>query len=154
MTSTTDAAAFDALLGQRSGHVLVAIDEGLRIVRVGPQAAELAGREPDAMLGMSLIAAFGSAALDGIAREALSGTTASGEAALGHLGSRQFAVDAVPLPQGGLVLSMHDITALRRIAMRGMKSRLFSSLVDSTSSTAPTSTTAGSAASAANNDWL
>jgi two-component system phosphate regulon sensor histidine kinase PhoR len=115
MTSATDAAAFDALLGQRSGHVLVAIDDGLRIVRVGPQAAELAGREPDAMLGMSLIAAFGSAALDGIAREALSGTTASGEAALGHLGSRQFAVDAVPLPQGGLVLSMHDITALRRI---------------------------------------
>ena len=115
MTASTDAAAFDALLARHSDHVLVVVDEDLRLVRVGPQAAELAGREAGSMIGMSLIAAFGSAALDGIARDALAGNTATGEAALGHLGSRQFAIDAVPLPDGGLVLSMHDITALRRI---------------------------------------
>jgi two-component system phosphate regulon sensor histidine kinase PhoR len=44
-----------------------------------------------------------------------SGEVVIGEADLGHLGDRQFAVDAVPLPAGGLVLSLHDITALRRI---------------------------------------
>jgi two-component system phosphate regulon sensor histidine kinase PhoR len=115
MTDSTEAAAFDALLKRRSDHVLVVVDEGLRIVRAGPQAAQLAGRDAAAMPGMSLIAAFGSAPLDAIARDALAGRTATGEAALGHLGSRQFAVDAVPLPDGGLVLSLHDITALRRI---------------------------------------
>jgi two-component system phosphate regulon sensor histidine kinase PhoR len=36
------------------------------------------------------------------------------EADLGHLGARRFAVDAVPVP-GGLVLSLHDVTALRRM---------------------------------------
>jgi two-component system phosphate regulon sensor histidine kinase PhoR len=42
------------------------------------------------------------------------GSVVTGEADLGHLGARRFAVDAVPLP-GGLVLSLHDVTALRRI---------------------------------------
>jgi len=115
MTGSPEAAAFEALLAQRSDHVLVVVDEGLRIVRAGPQAAQLAERGADAMLGMSLIAAFGSAALDAIARDALAGSAATGEAALGHLGARLFAIDALPLPDGGLVLSMHDITALRRI---------------------------------------
>jgi two-component system phosphate regulon sensor histidine kinase PhoR len=115
MTGSHEAAAFEALLGQRGDHVLVVVDEGLRIVRAGPQAAQLAERGADAMLGMSVIAAFGSAALDAIARDALAGSAATGEAALGHLGARLFAIDALPLPDGGLVLSMHDITALRRI---------------------------------------
>ena len=115
MTGSTEAAAFEALLAQRSDHVLVVVDERLRIVRAGPQAERLAGRDADAMVGMSLIAAFGSAALDAIARDASAGSPATGEAALGHLGSRQFAIDAVPLPDRGMVLSMHDITALRRV---------------------------------------
>jgi two-component system phosphate regulon sensor histidine kinase PhoR len=65
---------------------------------------------------MSLIAAFGSAPLDTLAREAVTKRSILiGEAELGHLGERQFAVDAVPLGQGGLLLSLHDITALRRM---------------------------------------
>ena len=39
----------------------------------------------------------------------------TGEADLGRLGTRQFAVDVVPLDDGGLVMSLHDITVLRRI---------------------------------------
>ena len=109
------AAAFEALLDRRGGDVLLLVDGGLRIARAGPGAAELAGRPLEALPGMSLIAAFGSAALDAVARDAVTGgSPASGEADLGHLGSRQFAVDAVPLG-AGLVLSLHDITALRRI---------------------------------------
>ena len=109
------AAAFEALLDRRGGDVLLLVDGALRIARAGPGAAELAERPLDALPGMSLIAAFGSAALDAVARDAVtSGSPASGEADLGHLGSRHFAVDAVPLG-GGLVLSLHDITALRRI---------------------------------------
>ena len=109
------AAAFEALLDRRGGDVLLLVAGGLRIARAGPGAAELAGRPLEALPGMSLIAAFGSAALDAVARDAVtSGSPASGEADLGHLGSRQFAVDAVPLG-AGLVLSLHDITALRRI---------------------------------------
>jgi two-component system phosphate regulon sensor histidine kinase PhoR len=109
------AAAFEALLDRSGGDVLLLVDGGLRIARAGPGAAELAERPLTALPGMSLIAAFGSAALDAVARDAVtSGSPASGEADLGHLGSRQFAVDAVPLGDG-LVLSLHDITALRRI---------------------------------------
>jgi signal transduction histidine kinase len=111
----TSAAAFEALLGRRGGHLLLIVDAELRIVRVGPEAAALADRPEHALAGMSLIAAFGSAALDAIARQALADGGATGEAALGHLGSRQFAIDAVPLGDGGLVLSLHEITALRRI---------------------------------------
>jgi two-component system phosphate regulon sensor histidine kinase PhoR len=65
---------------------------------------------------MSLIAAFGSAPLDVLARQAIaSGEVVIGEADLGHLGGRTFAIDVVPLPDGGLVLSLHDITSLRRM---------------------------------------
>ncbi len=107
--------AFEALLARRGGHVLVVIDDALRIVRAGAEAAELADRPEHALVGMSLIAAFGSAALDAVARQAIADGAASGEAALGHLGRRQFSIDAVPLTGGGLVLSMHEVTALRRI---------------------------------------
>ena len=109
------AAAFEALLGRRGGDVLLVVDRSLRILRAGVDAADLADRSDEGVVGMSLIAAFGSAALDALARQALSsGAVATGEADLGHLGARQFAVDAVPLADG-LVLSLHDVTALRRI---------------------------------------
>ena len=115
MTDERAAAAFEALLGRRGGHLLLIVDPDLRVVRVGPEAAALADRPEGALAGMSLIAAFGSAALDALARKALAAGGATGEAALGHLNGRQFAVDAVPLGDGGLVLSLHEITALRRI---------------------------------------
>ena len=115
MTDPRAAAAFEALLGRRDGDVLLLVDPSLRILRAGADASELADRAEEGVVGMSLIAAFGSAALDAIARRAVaSGTVTTGEADLGHLGARQFAVDAVPMA-GGLVLALHDVTALRRI---------------------------------------
>jgi two-component system phosphate regulon sensor histidine kinase PhoR len=109
-------AAFEALLGRRGGDVLLLVDDSLRILRAGPEAADLAGRADASLGGLSLIAAFGSAPLDAIARgAAASREVVTGEADLGHLGQRRFAVDAVPLTGGGLVLSLHDITALRRM---------------------------------------
>ena len=115
MTDPGAAAAFEALLGRRGGDLLLLVDGSLRILRAGADAADLADRRGDELLGMSLIAAFGSAPLDAIARQAIaSRTVMTGEADLGHLGARRFAVDAVPLA-GGLVLSLHDITTLRRI---------------------------------------
>ncbi len=116
MTGPTSSAAFEALLGRRGGDLLILVDERLRIVQAGPEAASLAERGETSLSGMSLIAAFGSASLDAVARQvASSGEATSGEADLGRLGARQFAVDAVPLGDGGLVMSLHDITALRRI---------------------------------------
>jgi two-component system, OmpR family, phosphate regulon sensor histidine kinase PhoR len=109
------AAAFEALVQRTSEDVLVLVDARLRIARAGPGAAELAERPAQELVGMSLIAAFGSAALDAIARSARRGRPARGEAALGHLGSRTFRVEAVPIVGGGLILALHDLTALRRI---------------------------------------
>jgi two-component system phosphate regulon sensor histidine kinase PhoR len=108
-------AAFDALLAHRGGHILIVVDDGLRIVRAGTEAASLAERGAGDLHGRSLIAAFGSAALDAIAREALAAGAASGEAPLGRLGERHYAVDAEVLAGGGLILSLHDISALRRM---------------------------------------
>ena len=116
MTGASSSAAFEALLGRRGGDLLILVDDRLRIVRAGQEAAALAERPEGALRGMSLIAAFGSASLDAVARQAAaSGEATTGEADLGRLGTRQFAVDAVPLDDGGLVMSLHDITALRRI---------------------------------------
>ena len=116
MIDPTAAAAFEALLARRGGDLLIVTDDELRVVRAGPEAAALADRPESDLPGMSLIAAFGSAALDGVAREALAAhDAASGEADLGRLGSRRYAIEAVPLPSGGLVISMHEITALRRM---------------------------------------
>jgi two-component system phosphate regulon sensor histidine kinase PhoR len=113
MSRSAAAAAFEALLTQGSG-LLVLIDPALRLQRAGPAAAELTGRPAGQLVGMSLIAAFGSAPLDAVARAALaSGEPAGGEADLGHVAPRSFAVEAVPLP-GGAVLSLHETTALRR----------------------------------------
>jgi two-component system, OmpR family, phosphate regulon sensor histidine kinase PhoR len=109
-------AALEALLTRRGGDLLLLVDDRLRIVRAGSEAASLAERGEASLVGMSLIAAFGSASLDAVARQAISSSeVVVGEADLGHLGDRQFAVDAVPLSSGGLILSLHDITALRRI---------------------------------------
>jgi two-component system phosphate regulon sensor histidine kinase PhoR len=115
VTEPTQAEAFAALLARRGDDLVVLVDDFLRIADAGTEAGMLAERDPEQMRGMSLIAAFGSAPLDAIARQAMStGELASGEADLGHLGARRFAVDAVPV-RGGLVLSLHDVTALRRI---------------------------------------
>jgi len=111
------AAAFEALLERTGGDpILLLVDDRLRIVRAGPQASVLAGREGADLRGMSLIAAFGSAPLDGVARSAAAaGEPVVGEAQLGRLGSRTFQIDAVPVPGQGFVLALHDITSLRRI---------------------------------------
>ncbi len=111
-----DAAAFEALLERSAGMLLLVVNHRLRIVSAGTGIVRLAGRRAGALTGMSLIAAFGSAALDAVARQALeSGQVASGEADLGRPGSRQFAVEAVPLVEGGLVLTLHEITTIRRV---------------------------------------
>jgi two-component system, OmpR family, phosphate regulon sensor histidine kinase PhoR len=110
------AAAFEALLRRRGVHLLLLVDDDLRIVRAGAEAARLAERRQAALPGMSLIAAFGSASLDELARDAASSRIPQqGSADLGHLGEHQFAVDVVPLPRGGLVVSLHDVTAVRRM---------------------------------------
>ena len=115
MSAPTDEAALEALLGPVQDHLVVVVDDALRIVRAGSVAAELAERNAG-LVGMSLIAAFGSASLDGVARQAAaSGRPERGEASLGRLGERRYAVDALPLEGGGLVLSLHDVTELRRI---------------------------------------
>jgi two-component system, OmpR family, phosphate regulon sensor histidine kinase PhoR len=109
--------AFETLLGRTSGDpILLLVDHRLRILRAGPQVAALADRDPADLRGLSLIAVFGSAALDAVARAASSGLEAvTGEAQLGPQGQRIFEVDAVPIGDAGLVLALHDITALRRI---------------------------------------
>ncbi|HEY7331684.1 MAG TPA: ATP-binding protein [Candidatus Limnocylindria bacterium] len=115
MSDPVAAAAFEALLRQTGAGGLLLVDDRLRIRRAGPAAANLAGRPVEDIEGMSLIAAFGSVALDGVARAALSsGSSQSGEAELGQPSARTYVVDAVPLADGGAVLSLHDITTLRR----------------------------------------
>ncbi|MGH2455788.1 MAG: histidine kinase dimerization/phospho-acceptor domain-containing protein, partial [Candidatus Limnocylindria bacterium] len=110
------AAAFEALLARTGGTLLLLIDDRLRVTRAGAEAERLAERPVAELQGMSLIAAFGSVSLDAVARQALAGGgPVAGEAELGRLGRRTFAVDAVPLPGGGLVLSLHEITTLRRV---------------------------------------
>jgi two-component system phosphate regulon sensor histidine kinase PhoR len=113
-TDPLGAAAFAALLERTAGDILLIVDEQLRITRAGAGAAGLAERTVDELVGMSLIAAFGSAPLDALARRAWRDRSPSlGEADLGPRGGRAFAVDAVPLERS-LVLSLHEITALRR----------------------------------------
>jgi two-component system, OmpR family, phosphate regulon sensor histidine kinase PhoR len=114
-TDPLAAAAFAALLERTAGDILLIVDDQLRITRAGAGAAALAQRPVEELVGMSLIAAFGSAPLDALARRAASERSPSlGEAELGPRGGRAFAVDAVPLAGGDLVLALHEITALRR----------------------------------------
>lgn len=113
-TDPLAAAAFAALMQRAAGDVLLMVDRQLRIIRAGAGAAALAERPVEALPGMSLIAAFGSAPLDALARRALDGhAPTQGEAGLGRLAGRIFAIDAVPLGQGDLVLLLHDVSALR-----------------------------------------
>jgi two-component system phosphate regulon sensor histidine kinase PhoR len=115
MSDPVAAAAFEALLDQTGAGWFLLVDDRLRIRRAGPAAAGLAGRPVTALEGMSLIAAFGSVALDGVARAAVAaGAARSGEAELGQPSARTFVVDAVPVSDGCAVLSLHEITALRR----------------------------------------
>lgn len=109
-------AAFEALLAHRGRDVLLLVDESLRIVRAGPQVAELAGRAGQQLPGMSLIAAFGSASLDAVARRCVqSRRPEGGEVELGDPPQRSFTVDAIPLAGGGMVLALSDVSALRRV---------------------------------------
>ena len=108
------AAAFAALLERTAGDILLIVDSQLHIVRAGAGAAALAQRQADELVGLSLIAAFGSMPLDALARHAASEGPSLGEADLGPRGERVFAVDAVPLAYGDVVLALHEITALRR----------------------------------------
>jgi two-component system phosphate regulon sensor histidine kinase PhoR len=115
----TDTAAetLAAVLGRRGDDALVVTDATLRVRQVSAEAADLADRSPPELIGLSLIAAFGSAPLDELARGAAeAGEPRAGEAALGRLASRQFEVQAVPLASGGLLLWFHDVTAARRAA--------------------------------------
>ena len=116
-TSSLAEAAFEALLGRSSGDpVLLLVDDRLHVLRAGPQAERLTDRAPEQLRGLSLIAAFGSAPLDAVARSVvLTGEPATGEAQLGGPAQRTFQVDAVPMPGGGMVVALHDITNLRRI---------------------------------------
>ena len=107
--------AFETLLRRESGDpILLLVDHRLRITMAGPQAANLAQRSVEDLPGLSLIAAFGSAALDTVARAAsAAGRSVTGEAQLVQGGQRTFQVDAVPIGDGRMALALHDITALR-----------------------------------------
>jgi two-component system phosphate regulon sensor histidine kinase PhoR len=107
-------AALEGLLDRSSLAVVLLVDERLRIRRAGRSAEILAERSSEELEGMSLIAAFNSASLDAVAREALAtAQPGTGEAELGRLGSRIFSVEAIPLREG-LVLALHEITSQRR----------------------------------------
>ena len=107
--------AIEALLGRSGETILVLADDRLRIVRAGAGTEGLAERPGDQLTGMSLIAAFGSVALDAIARQAqASGQAAVGESELGRLGARTFSIEAVPLRGGRLVIALHETTSQRR----------------------------------------
>lgn len=109
-------AVLDVLLRGTGSDFLVLTDRRLRITRAGSLAARLAERPSQDLAGMSLIAAFGSVALDGVAREALERRTArQGEVRLGRLGSRVYQVDALPLRADGLLMVLHDVTNVRRV---------------------------------------
>jgi two-component system phosphate regulon sensor histidine kinase PhoR len=108
-------AAVDALFGWLGDDVPIIVDDRLRIVRAGAPAAELADRQLKDLAGMSVIAAFGSMALDGLGRTAVErGEPITGEVQLGRLGGRTFRVEVIPTVTGGLLLLLHDITILRR----------------------------------------
>ncbi len=108
-------AALEILLRGTESGFLILTDPRLRILAAGATAARVAERAADELVGMSLIAAFGSAALDSVAREAMErGTQRRGEVRLGHLASRVFQAEAMPLHDEGLLLFLQDVTRLRR----------------------------------------
>lgn len=110
------AATLEVLLRGTGSDFLILTDGRLRISRAGLTAARLSERPAEDLRGMSLIAAFGSVALDSVAREALERRTQrQAEVRLGHLGSRIYQVDAMPLRDDGLILFLHDVTGVRRV---------------------------------------
>ena len=112
-----DPETLSAILARVGDDALVVVDGDLRIRQASAEAASLAARSREQLVGLSLIAAFGSASLDELARGAIAaGEPRSGEAALGRMASRQFEAEAVPLPSGGLLLWLHEVTAARRAA--------------------------------------
>jgi len=112
-----DPETLTAILAHGGDDALVVVDGDLRIQQASAEAASLAARSREQLVGLSLIAAFGSASLDELARAAMAaGEPRSGEAALGRMASRQFEAEAVPLPSGGLLLWLHEVTAARRAA--------------------------------------
>ncbi|HEX9739110.1 MAG TPA: ATP-binding protein [Candidatus Limnocylindria bacterium] len=112
-----DPETLTAILARGGDDALVVVDGDLRIRQASAEAASLAARSREQLGGLSLIAAFGSASLDDLARAAITaGEPRSGEAALGRMASRQFEAEAVPLPSGGLLLWLHEVTAARRAA--------------------------------------
>lgn len=111
----TDADLLAAFFGRTGDDALVVVDDGLRIRRASTGAAELAERSVEALAGMSLIATFGSAALDEAARSAIAGgVAASGEPTAVRIGRREFEAIFVPAGNGDLLLWLHDVTAARR----------------------------------------
>jgi two-component system phosphate regulon sensor histidine kinase PhoR len=112
-----DPETLTAILAREGDDALVVVDRDLRIREASAEAASLAARSREQLGGLSLIAAFGSASLDELARASMAaGEPRSGEAALGRMASRQFEAEAVPLPSGGLLLWLHEVTAARRAA--------------------------------------
>lgn len=110
------AATLDVLLRGTGSDFLLLTDDRLRITRAGTTAGRLAERPVGELIGMSLIAAFGSVALDGVARDAAERhAPRQGEVRLGHLGSRLYQVEAMPLRGEGLALFLHDVTSMRRV---------------------------------------
>ena len=107
----------DAILALPGPDVVVVTDAELRIEAASAGASALTDRSADALRGLSLIAGFGSASLDEVARQALdAGSPGAGEATVGGVGGRQFEISAAPLPSGELLLWLHEITAARRAA--------------------------------------
>jgi two-component system phosphate regulon sensor histidine kinase PhoR len=107
--------AIEALLLRPGETTLVLVDDRMRIVRAGAGTEGLAERPSEQLTGMSLIAAFGSVALDGLARQAqATGQPAVGESELGRLGARTFSIEAVPLSGGRLVIALQETTSQRR----------------------------------------
>jgi len=112
-----DPETLTAILAREGDDALVVVDRDLRIREASAEAASLAARSREQLGGLSLIAAFGSASLDELARASMAaGEPRSGEAALGRMASRQFEAEAVPLPSGGMLLWLHEVTAARRAA--------------------------------------
>jgi two-component system, OmpR family, phosphate regulon sensor histidine kinase PhoR len=115
-TADQAGAVLEVLLRGTGSQFLVLTDRRLRITRAGETAGRVAERPAHELAGMSLIAAFGSVALDGIAREALERRTPrQGEVRLGRHGSRIYQLDALPLRGEGLLMVLHDVTNVRRV---------------------------------------
>lgn len=112
-----DPETLTAILARRGDDALIVTDRDLRIQGASAEAASLAARSLDELRGLSLIAAFGSAPLDELARAAMASREPRvGEASLGRMASRHFDAEAVPLPSGALLLWLHEVTAARRAA--------------------------------------